>query len=323
MLSLADDARGQCGAQDHRHETSPRTRASATTGRGGGEGLPGRSVHGVAGACPDCPPAQWHRDSGGGTAAEAAPSSVVIGARVAPPVPPALLQNPHQICYINSCAHALNWVGLMAGAPRNCGGKAALLVGWPNITRQNDAGMFMTHLLEYATPTALHGSWQARLINPDVVADEGPLRVPITIDLQGATLQGIVSRWRLQHTIHGLWNPKGVVMLQLKRYVYRGTRAIKLQQCLPIEPCMLTQMPLFSDAQGLQLVRRSFRVVFVVHHIGAWVDQGHYQTALSRLLEPSQPDSSAAAVWEFHICNDGCKPRRARDRDYQLINTNY
>ena len=158
--------------------------------------------------------------------------------------------------------------------------------------------MYLTHLLDTALPPAFRGEWQARLHNPPVVVGSGSLRITIMIELQGASLPELLLKWSNQHTIHALSDPRGVVVLQLKRYDYLAAGPVKNMPSVPIEPSMLIQLPIFGDDRGLRLVQRSFRVIFAVYLLGPWVDQGHYQ-----------------------ICNDGCKPRKARLRDQQLIDT--
>ena len=111
-------------------------------------------------------------------------------------------------------------------------------------------------------------------------------------------------------------------MFQLKRYDFVNGGAVKNHHPIPLEPGMLIQLPIFGDEQGLRLVHRHFRVVFVVYHLGPWVDQGHYQTALSVPNVQCRPEVGSDFTWGFHICNDGSKPRMAQPRDIQLINTN-
>ena len=344
MLSVPHGAGGELRSQGHRHAAPSGEGASPAANAGGRTGLPCRPVHGVDREDAAASSTQQRSSGSGGAEAHVAPLSIVIQRGSIPALPAALLHNPSQICYINSCAQALNWVCLLTGAPRQCGGKAsfalhalnksgrtcvlhhlawhALLTGWGNIHRQHDAGSFMSHLLERALPSAFLGTWQARLDFPHMVVDEGLLRTPIMIELQGATLQALITHWSLQHTIHALDSPRGVVMFQLKRYDFVNGGAVKNHHPIPLEPGMLIQLPIFGDEQGLRLVHRHFRVVFVVYHLGPWVDQGHYQTALSVPNVQCRPEVGSDFTWGFHICNDGSKPRMAQPRDIQLINTN-
>ena len=134
VLSGSHDASGQLGTQGDRYAPPPGARTSPTPGAGGGEGLSGRALHGVAGASADRSPSRRHGSCPGGHTEEAAPLSVVLQLSASLPLPPILLQNPHQICYINACAQALNWVCLMTGVPRHCGGKACFALQLLNKT---------------------------------------------------------------------------------------------------------------------------------------------------------------------------------------------
>ncbi|CAE7254612.1 unnamed protein product, partial [Symbiodinium microadriaticum] len=121
---------------------------------------------------------------------------------------------------------ALCWVALLTDDAASCGGKARsaimlaqrahkpylpdciawhqVLRGWAQLKQQHDAGMFLAHVLHYAAPVALRGTWQARLCNPDTVTDEGPLTSPILLEVQGQDLQSAVHHWHRQHTIHAI-----------------------------------------------------------------------------------------------------------------------
>ena len=75
------------------------------------------------------------------------------------------LKNPHNVCYLNSCAQALHWIGRLTDLPDDCFGaaKAALRIaglpwtpllrGWRQLSAQHDAAEFMGHLLKSAAPS--------------------------------------------------------------------------------------------------------------------------------------------------------------------------
>ena len=225
------------------------------------------------------------------------------------------LKNPHNVCYLNSCAQALHWIGRLTDLPDDCFGaaKAALrmlgkaghvylpaclpwtplLRGWRQLSAQHDAAEFMGHLLKSAAPSASIGHWQSRLIEPLQVVDAGCLTTPIPFDMRGANLQALIDNWTAQATVHALVAHSGVVWLQLKRYEHREGRAYKNMQRLPIMPGELVALPIFESAAGVNLGYQQFRVGCLVVHYGAHLSTGHYQTVYC------VPNADPAAAWEF------------------------
>ena len=334
------------GSEAHRHEDQASSRGATTPGRRIGKGLPGSSVYRLAGATA-LEQAEAQAGSGGAEGDRAlnahAPVALKVHNQHAPPQ--AQLQNPHQICYLNSVAQALCWLALLADDVLSCGGKARtaimlaqrahkpylpdclawhpILRGWSQLKQQHDAGMFLTHVLTYAAPAALCGVWQARLCNPDTVTDAGPLTSPILLEVQGRDLQSAVHYWHRQHTIHALTSHGGAVVLQLNRYSFLEGAPRKVCQPVNILPGSTVQMPIFA-ARGIEVSFQPFRVAFVIFHLGDRVTSGHYQTALCvrRRPESAQQPAHGLDVWEFQICNDRCRPRVATTRDLDCIHCN-
>ena len=240
----------------------------------------------------------------------------------------------------------MSWLGVMADAVVHCGGKAsaalslvlrrgkpylpeclpwrAILSTWSNLSRQHDASIFLTHLLEYANPRALVGQWQARLYNPDLVTDSGPLRMPILLDVRGPRLQDAVTHWHLQHTRHALASHKGVVLLQLKRYDSAEGASRKNFRVVSVRPGDIIQLPVFCAEQGVETYQVSFAVIFAIFHLVESLEAGHYQAALSVPTHPpvDSTRSCSDTAWAYHICNDRHKPRRAKPADAAMIDCN-
>ena len=228
-----------------------------------------------------------------------------------PALPAAQLRNPHNICYLNSVAQAMSWLGKLANAMTHCGGKASpalnivlrsgkpylpeclswrdILRTWHSLDSQHDASVFLAHLLEYADPTAFRGEWQARLIYPDMFVDSGPLRVPILLEAQGPSLQDSIDHWHRQHTVHALWQHCGAVVLQLKRYHNNAGMPQKDAGLVAVKPGGTVRLPVFCSECGLEVETVAFTFVFAVFHLGDSVDTGHYQAALSATSSCNQP----------------------------------
>ena len=260
-------------------------------------------------------------------------------------LPAAKLANPHSVCYINATAQALQWLGQLTPHPLLCYGSALralqlvctsgqiylprclawtqLLRGWTHIAQQHDVGEFVRHVLMKAQPPAFAGRWEARLDNPHVVTDQGPMTMPLLLELTGGDIQNLIQKWHTQAAVHALCSPVGVVLLQLKRYVYADEGPSKLHTKLECRPGMLLRLPCFCEPQGTRSVMREFCVAFVIFHIGSRTDAGHYQAALSAPTTrcPQMQDPSMVS-WTFQICNDRQLPRAATARDQELIHHN-
>ena len=100
--------------------------------------------------------------------------------------PQGCLQNPHNLCYLNSASQAFAWMGQLTGQEDSCYGSATfavrpvlntgkpllpqcmpwhlLLRGWQGLAQQNDVCQFILHLLDKANPRAYQGRWDARLM---------------------------------------------------------------------------------------------------------------------------------------------------------------
>ena len=334
------------GSEADRHADQAGARGAPTIGVRAGEGLPSGAVHRLAGEA-TLDQAQRQAGSGEyeGLGALNAPAPVQLSACTMPELPMAQLQNPHQICYLNSVAQALCWVALLTDDAASCGGKARsaimlaqrahkpylpdciawhqVLRGWAQLKQQHDAGMFLAHVLHYAAPVALRGTWQARLCNPDTVTDEGPLTSPILLEVQGQDLQSAVHHWHRQHTIHAIDTHGGVLVLQLNRYSFVDGAPRKVNRPVCILPGAIIQVPIFT-AGGIEVCFRPFRVAFVIFHLGDRVTSGHYQTALCSCGGPegAQRQDDGQGQWAYQLCNDRCKPRAATARDLDCIHHN-
>ena len=323
-------------------------RRAPTPGNGAGEGLLGGPLHGVAGPAKLVDATDAQASAGAGRRGQGplrAPALVHVCRGALPALPVAQLQNPHQICYVNAVAQALCWLALLTGDAHACGGKASaaimlvatapraylpsclawhpILRGWRNLSLQHDAGVFMSHVLKFASPAALRGSWQARLSNPDTIVDEGPLDSPVPMEVRGQTLHDVVQHWHMQHTVHALASHSGVAVLQLNRYTFVEGRACKLHDPIHIVPGSVLRVPVFSEG-GVAVAFQPFRVIFVIFHVGDRVTNGHYQAALCSTHGSSgaQHEGHADHDWCFHVCNDRAKPRPARATDLTCIDHN-
>ena len=254
-------------------------------------------------------------------------------------LPCARLKNPHNVCYLNSCAQAFQWIGALLGARELCYGAAEaamrivtragspylpsclpwipLISGWRNLARQQDAAEFMHHLLLRSSAVAYHGTWQARLCNPTQVVDTGELSSPLPMDLQGGDVQSIIDGWAHQHAVHALVAHGGVVIIQLKRYHVTDARPIKDPSPITFEPGQRVALPIFDDDEGTSTSHQSFRVVYAVVHHGPSTDTGHYQAVLC--LPGSEGTDEG---WQFYVCNDRAVPRTVTPADYQSIRCN-
>ena len=125
-------------------------------------------------------------------------------------------------------------------------------------------------------------------------------------------------RWHVQYAVHALVHHGGVLPLRSVRIVRYGFRtvAVKNRCIIKVEPGEAVAVPIFADADSTEVRHESFRVGFVIFHVGDQVDQGHYQTAIA------VPADSTRHSWSYWNCDENRPPRRATQRDSALLDRN-
>ena len=317
-------------------------------------GIPCGSVYGLDGTRADLESQQpvcgqaCGQVQPGGRRAEVGGAQLVLRATGFPATPVTLVGNSGNICYLNAVAQAIAWLGACADRPKDCYGKAAvalqkaiasgkhllpgslpwmpILSNWPQLHRQQDAGSFCAHLLAYASPPGFGGEWQARLSNPDMTVDSGPLLAPLSLEVQGPDLQSAVDAWATQHAVRGLYLPTGVLVLQLKRYerVAEGLR--KCTSPVTCRPGERIGFPVFLGPTGLDTRTETYRLISCVFHTGHQLDSGHYQAvlcvpAVTKTAVSSSP-KPCTPLWSYRICDDNRKPRQTRPKEVEHISEN-
>ena len=184
----------------------------------------------------------------------------------------------------------------------------SLFRGWRNLHRQQDVAEFHKHVLEVSQASVYVGAWESRLTNPHAVTDGGSLQTPVLLHFPGRSLTELIHAWHQQYAKHALRFHSGLLTLQICRFV--GTD--KNRQPLTIAAGECLRLPIFAEPQGTAVRWESFRVIWVIFHIGSMVDSGHYQTALSVQC----PDNH---TWSFKICNDALAPKDPSHRDLQHV----
>ena len=116
--------------------------------------------------------------------------------------------------------------------------------------RQHDAGEFLHHCLLATQMPCYQCSWESRLEEPARVVTSGTLEHAIVLPFEGAppyTLQGMLDRWSGQYAPQALVTHRGVVWLQLERYMYA---AAKNRQTVRIRPGDQVAVPLSRQASA-------------------------------------------------------------------------
>ena len=330
-------------SQAGRAAAPPGPWTEAAPDEGAGASVPRGALHGLDSTRPDVEPrSPQHREGDRGGEVGRAPITLRVSL---PAVPTAQLTNSGNVCYVNAVAQALAWLGACSERPKDCYGRAAMALqkvlasgkqtlpgslpwmpifaDWPQLHRQQDAGSFCAHLLAYAQPRAYLGEWQARLADPCVIVDSGPLLAPISVEVQGSTLQGVIDRWSHQHTMHGLYQPGGALVLQLKRYACSDGETSKCTNLVCCRPGERIGLPVFLASTGLDMRADTYRIVSCVFHTGHSLHSGHYQAALctSHVGKASSPQTCTPS-WSYRICDDNRKPRQSRTKEIQHIDSN-
>ena len=112
------------------------------------------------------------------------------------------------------------WCSPRVGPLSQCLPWGQFLRTWQQVARQHDAAEFLMHFLQIAQPSAYVGAWQARLDDPEVVTQTGPLLARILMEVRGPTLQEPIDHWHAQPETHALRFRSGLVLVQLERYGY-------------------------------------------------------------------------------------------------------
>ena len=113
-------------------------------------------------------------------------------------------------------------------------------------------------------------------VTPARVVTSGTLEHAIVLPFEGAppyTLQGMLDRWSGQYAPQALVTHRGVVWLQLERYMYA---AAKNRQTVRVRPGDQVAVPIFSESTGLSIQHESFTVAALIYHLGDTTQSGHY-----------------------------------------------
>ena len=257
--------------------------------------------------------------------------------------PQGCLQNPHNLCYLNSASQAFAWMGQLTGQEDRCYGSACaavrpvlrvgrvllpqcmpwhvLLRGWRGLANQQDVCQFMGHLLDAATPWAYQGKWEARLDNPSTVVDAGTLRAPILMDLRGPGLKDVILAWNEQHSVM----PCQVTMA--------FSCCSSSDTVLLMVPMSRTRLPFAGSQVSASLCRFSVTLLECGPALSTFewpisfvtwehTHTGHFQTVVCVPKAEGQGGEESSTSWGNFVLNDNSKPRRATARDTAMLERN-
>ena len=224
-----------------------------------------------------------------------------------------VLNNPSNLCYINSwvlaylwtCAHLSDSTGLLLGrcpqawrdvmhaaSPVNISALPSwrrLLHGWKGLHRQHDAFEFACHVNAMDRPLIHTGEWQARLRN-DVgyrIWDRGAKYYPIVMRFpehldEPLSLQSVILHWHNQHVPFALSDSPPAVCLLLARYQTRIGDNGRAEITKDERSVLLNrhlQLPCFIP-DSTDCVWQPFQLTAAVIHHGPDTSSGHYQAVL-------------------------------------------
>ena len=166
---------------------------------------------------------------------------------------------------------------------------------WRNLFTQHDAVEDMAHMLVRLRLPCLTGRWEARTMETgkDLLQDEGLLRHPIALPLQGFTsLSECAQAWCHQTHTHALapFCHVPALGLQLMRFRARGKRAPghrSIRKDLrPISGILDDiSVPQFCNSHNLDVQHLVYQVAAVILHRGQGIDSGHYVCLWKRGLQ--------------------------------------
>ena len=258
------------------------------------------------------------------------------------------LRNPGNLCYVHAILQMFIWFSMIhdtymepmnflgrllepCGHLRQVGGTCLLqskfwlqfLRQWRlDLTRQQDAAEFLVYMLEYATPVAYNGQWQARtsLGALTFVHDSGHTQQPILLEIHQHGLQASIQQWHMQPYPHALREAPIVLFFQLKRWSQKDSHRPVNKDLTPFffEVGATFDLPLFESARGLQVQWLKYRLVTVLLHTGMHPWAGHYRSILSGCRQ--LPNGNAR--WTPMLTDDdrAIRPCTAADMQHAFSN---
>ncbi|CAE7394286.1 unnamed protein product [Symbiodinium sp. KB8] len=139
--------------------------------------------------------------------------------------------------------------------------------------------------------------------------------MPIRLELK-PDLQTCIDYWHNQSTrfLQALREPPQLLLLQLSRFDPQDPLR-KFTAPLIFEAGQTFFMPCF--AMNHDIVTVHYRVAGMLYHCGDTLHAGHYQTVLCTMRSAV----SGPSGYQFHITNDGCKPRKPKPADLEHLST--
>ncbi len=230
------------------------------------------------------------------------------------------LVNPHNLCYLHAVIHLLSYVAALVPSEQGPQGMLThavnavmrhgnrpirvldllpwrvILQAWPHVSRQNDCSELLRYVLDRCRFPALHGHWEARLLQDArvQVTDSGASLIQLTLEPEHATVQDCVDAWHGQHSVHALTDEVSHLVFVLARYA--RLEAGKNMQDIACEPTTTVSVPQFNG--DIQVIWRRFHLVGGIYHIGQTPQSGHYRAFA--VHSPSALQSSASTQARQH-----------------------
>ena len=240
-----------------------------------------------------------------------------------------VLENPSNLCYLNSMVQALlhlfgqvkatDRAGFgslrpMLNALKKCAKPQQLnrrsdcmklLQGWRGLHQQHDAAELLQHLTKDGVPRILAGRWESRVSG---VSEHEPATIRawntavplIPLPCTGqATTQLALDSWmaqpgpRREAYVTALAEAPEILSVQLLRFQEKGGRIKKVRSPVTVNPVI--RVPSFTDGHTQQLITSEYRLISGIVHTGDTPNTGHYRCFC---LKPQSHSSEVERIAE-------------------------
>ncbi|CAE7197792.1 unnamed protein product [Symbiodinium natans] len=245
------------------------------------------------------------------------------------PIRLCVLENPSNLCYLNSTVQALlhlfdqvkaaDRAGFgslrpMLNALKKCAKPQQLsrrndcmklLQGWHDLHQQHDAAELLQHLTKDGVPRILAGRWESRVSGirehePAIIRAWNTAVPLIPLPCSGyATTQLALDSWmtqpgpRNEAYVTALAAAPAILSVQLLRFQEKGGRIKKVRSPVTINPVI--QVPTFTADHTQQLTMSEYRLISGIVHTGDTPNTGHYRCFF---LKPQSHSSEVETIAE-------------------------
>ena len=232
-----------------------------------------------------------------------------------------VMNNPHNLCYINATLRAWLWVmcGLssseyfgqaesLACYLRSCSrpilvtdtpGFHALVCQWPGLSEQHDAAEFVAFMLRRCMPSKFCNVVGSMFENRDL--SWCPVYVPMPANGRSVSLHSLLEAWSEEGNV-GIRPGQSHIALRIARFCDEGGQWVKHHSHLELGRQVM--VPVLHPTHGA--MKQQFEVRAVVEHWGEELQAGHYTCHLWSGRSWSECDDGRPAICCHNLSETVC-----------------